>query len=58
MSSCAATISDVDIEPAYMKTETKLKPIATSYEIIWADERIPPMSEYVDPDDQPASTMP
>ena len=27
---CAATISDVDIDPAYMNTETNDRPIATS----------------------------
>ena len=27
---CAATICDVDIEPAYRKTPTKDRPIATS----------------------------
>ena len=27
---CAATISEVDIEPAYMNTETNDRPIATS----------------------------
>ena len=32
--------------------------MATSYEITCADDRSPPSSAYVEPDDQPASTMP
>ena len=32
--------------------------MATSYEITWALERNPPSSGYVEPDDQPASTIP
>jgi hypothetical protein len=39
---CASTISDVDIEPAYMNTDTNDRPIATSYEMTWALERRPP----------------
>ncbi len=42
--SCAATISDVDMDPAYRKTATKDRPIAISYEIICALERRPPSS--------------
>ncbi len=33
-------------------------PIASSYEIICADDRSPPISEYLLFDDQPASIMP
>src|SRR3982750_4086925 len=55
---CAATICEVDIVPAVMKTATMLRPIATSYEIICAAERRPPSSGYVEPDAQPASTTP
>jgi hypothetical protein len=48
----------VDIDPAYRKTATKESPIATSYEIICADERIPPNSEYLLFEDHPAVTIP
>jgi hypothetical protein len=41
---CARTISEVDMLPAVMNTATKDRPIATSYEIIWALERSPPNS--------------
>src|SRR5688572_22993345 len=54
----AATICDVDMVPAVMKTATMDRPIATSYEIICAAERRPPSSGYVEPDAQPASTTP
>src|SRR4051794_41174157 len=55
---CAATICEVLIVPAVMKTATMDRPIATSYEIIWALDRRPPSSGYVEPDAQPASTTP
>src|SRR5438552_225962 len=55
---CPATIADVDIEPAVMNTATMDSPIATSYEIICADDRSPPSSGYVEPDAHPASTTP
>src|SRR6476661_4461406 len=48
-----STICDVDIEPAARNTATNESPIATSYEIIWALERRPPSSGYVEPLDQP-----
>src|SRR6185369_6918896 len=38
----AATMPDVDIVPAVMNTATMESPIATSYEMTWADERRPP----------------
>src|SRR6187200_140440 len=41
-----------------MKTATRDRPIATSYEITCADDLRPPSSAYVEPDDQPASTIP
>src|SRR3954447_15653600 len=55
---CAATICEVLIVPAVMKTATIDRPIATSYEIIWALDRSAPSSGYVEPDAQPASTTP
>src|SRR3954462_10882112 len=54
----AETISLVDIVWAVRNTATMDRPIATSYEIIWALERRPPSSGYVEPDAQPASTTP
>src|SRR5689334_25432674 len=39
---CAATMSDVDIEPAMRNTATIDRPMATSYEIICALDRNPP----------------
>src|SRR5437660_1391663 len=54
----ASTIWEVDIEPAVMNTATMDSPIATSYEIICADDRSAPRSGYVEPDAQPASTTP
>src|SRR3990170_1763532 len=54
----AATICEVDMVPAVMKTATMDRPIATSYEIICALDRRPPSSGYVEPDAQPARTMP
>src|SRR4029079_2266353 len=41
-----STICDVDIELAARNTATNERPIATSYEIIWALERRPPSSGY------------
>src|SRR4051794_4103996 len=55
---CAATISEVLIDPAVMKTATIDRPMATSYEIICALDRRPPSNGYVEPDAQPASTTP
>src|SRR5207245_5834336 len=55
---CASTITLVAIELAVMKTATIDRPMATSYEIIWALERRPPRSGYAEPDAQPASTTP
>src|SRR5436190_17480801 len=55
---CALTICEVDIAPEFMKTATIDRPIATSYEIIWALDRRPPSSGYVEPEAQPASTTP
>ncbi len=40
------------------KTATIDRPIATSYEIIWAADRSAPSSGYVEPDAHPPSTMP
>src|SRR4029450_11839304 len=57
-SACLATISDVDSDPAYRNTATNARPIATSELITSPLERNAPSSEYVDPDDQPASTIP
>src|SRR5881392_1717284 len=54
----ASTICEVDIEPAVMNTATMDSPIATSYEIICAEDRSPPRIGYVEPDAQPASTTP
>src|SRR3982751_2174925 len=54
----ACTISEVDMVPAVMKTATMDRPMATSYEIIWALDRRPPSSGYVEPEAQPASTTP
>src|SRR5205814_2352835 len=48
----------VDIEVTVMKTATIDRPMATSYEIIWALDRRPPSSGYVEPDAQPPSTTP
>src|SRR4051794_18645990 len=56
--SCAATIDDVDIDPAYRNTLIRASPIAISGEITWADERNAPSSGYVEPDDHPPSTIP
>src|SRR3954468_18649397 len=58
MCRCWNTICDVDMLSANRNTATIDRPIATSYEIIWAAERRPPSSGYVDPDAQPESTMP
>ena len=44
--------------PASITTPMTDAPIASSYEIICADERRPPISEYLLFDDQPASAMP
>src|SRR5215813_8046778 len=55
---CAATIPEVDIVLAVMKTATMDRPIATSYEMTCAADRRPPSSGYVDPDAYPASTIP
>lgn len=53
-----ATMPDVDIVPASRKTAANDNAIAISYEITCAVERRPPSSGYVEPDAQPASTMP
>src|SRR5436309_11125495 len=55
---CASTIPLVDMVFAVMNTATIDRPMATSYEIIWALDRRPPSSGYVDPEAQPASTTP
>src|SRR6478752_8909252 len=52
------TMPEVDIVSENRKTATIDRPMATSYEIIWAALRRPPSSGYVEPDDQPDSTMP
>ncbi len=39
-------------------TEITAAPIASSYEIICADDRSPPRSEYFEFDDHPASVTP
>ena len=44
--------------PASITTPMTDAPIASSYEIICADERSPPISEYLLFDDQPARAMP
>src|SRR5437868_57803 len=43
----------VDIVFAVMKTATMDRPMATSYEIIWALDRRPPSSGYVEPEAVP-----
>src|SRR5258706_8692753 len=55
--SCAWTISTSDSDPASSRTPTVDRPIASSYEIIWAEERSPPSSAYLLFDDQPASVI-
>src|SRR4029450_9188337 len=57
-SACLATISDVDKEPAYKNKATNGRARATPSLITCALGRKAPSREYVDPDDQPASTIP
>ena len=57
-SPCAATMPDVDRVLDCRNTAANASPIAISYEITCAVDRRPPSSGYVDPDDQPASTIP
>src|SRR5438876_1994637 len=53
-----ATTAESVTLPASSSTATVLIPMAISYEIIWAEARRPPSSEYLLFDAQPASTMP
>ena len=53
-----STMSRMRNEPATMIRLTKLRPRASSYENIWADERRPPMSVYLLLAAQPAITIP
>ena len=53
---CASTMSTSEIEPAVITTPSRERPIATSYEINCAAERIEPRNEYLEPDAQPPST--
>jgi hypothetical protein len=55
---CELTICEVDIDPAMMNTLTSDRPIESSYEMTCAVERTAPSSGYVEPEDQPPSTMP
>src|SRR5690606_16067484 len=54
----AATICDVLMVPARMNTVTNDSPSDTSYEISWAEARMPPISGYGEPEAQPPSTTP
>src|SRR5579875_1800207 len=49
---------EVDMVSQSRNTATSESPIATSYEIICAAERNAPSSGYVEPEDQPDSTIP
>ena len=51
-----STIFDIDIDPEYKITGTNERPIAASYEIIWAEALTPPSNGYFDPEDHPAKT--
>src|SRR5262249_13937094 len=53
----AWTMSTSDSEPASSSTPTVDRPIASSYEIIWAEERSPPSSAYLLFEDQPPRVM-
>src|SRR6266700_912317 len=55
---CFAITSVSVTLPARSSTATVLIPIAISYEIICAEARSPPSSEYLLLDDHPASTIP
>src|SRR3972149_11433844 len=55
---CASTMSIMRIEFASRIAVTNESPSASSYEIICAEERIPPSMAYLLFDDQPARTMP
>ena len=44
--------------PVRSTTDSAAAPIASSYEIICADDRSPPSSEYFEFDDHPASVTP
>src|SRR5687768_9295447 len=55
---CCCTIVLSETLPASNSTGIVDMPIAISYDTIWADDRMPPSSEYLLFDDQPASTMP
>ncbi len=54
---CESTMSRMRNEPATMIRVTKLRPSASSYENIWAEERRPPMSVYLLLAAQPAITI-
>src|SRR5438874_3659365 len=56
--SCRPTMSVSDSELAISRTPASARPYDSSYEIICADERRPPSSEYLLFELQPASTMP
>ena len=51
---CAMTIPDMESVRANIKAPIIASPIETSYEIICAEERSAPISEYFEFDDQPA----
>src|SRR5947208_12345363 len=54
--SCALTMSTIDSEPVSSRTPIVEMPIASSYEIICADDRSPPISAYLLFDAHPPST--
>src|SRR5262245_9382164 len=58
LSCCALVISTRLIELASRTSTTKQIPSESSYEIICAEERMPPSRAYLLLLDQPASTMP
>src|SRR5688500_8196030 len=55
---CRSTISFSSSVPATSTTQRTDSVSASSYEIICAEERMAPSSEYFEPDDQPPSTRP
>src|ERR1041384_4782406 len=58
LSICALMMPLMSSVPASITTPTTEVPIASSYEIICADERRPPIRLYLLLEDQPASAMP
>src|SRR6185436_13949860 len=55
---CISTICPRSNVPASIITPIRLSPSASSYEIICADDRRPPIRLYLLFEDQPASAMP